>query len=170
MKNKNINKYCLTSSYANSNISIMNENWKNDFIYLVRYLYRLIDKDFNNRLTEYGLTAHQARILFFLERKTCEGVEVHQNDIEKQFHLSKSSVSGLVKRMEKKNLIDIEKQFPYAIIKIGDKGKEILSNLKKHRDEAIQELLKDVSKEDEKQAKETLLKLINNMKGGSDDA
>lgn len=147
----------------------MNENWKNDFIYLVRYLYRLIDKDFNNRLSEYGLTLQQARILFFLERKTFEGVEVHQNDIEKQFHLSKSTVSGLVKRMEKKELLNIEKQFPYAIIKIGNKGKEILTNLKKHRDEAINELLKDVSKEEQEQTRETLLKLINNMKGGSDD-
>lgn len=159
----------MTSSYANSNMFNMNENWKNDFIYLIRYLYRLIDKDFNNRLSEYGLTLQQARILFFLERKTCEGVEVHQNDIEKQFHLSKSTVSGLVKRMEKKELINIEKQFPYAIIKIGSKGKEILTNLKKHRDEAIEELLKDVSKEEQDKTRETLLKLINNMKGGSDD-
>ena len=142
---------------------------KNDTIYLVKYLNKLIDCDFDHRLQDYDLTSQQGRILFFLHRRSCiENVEIHQNDIENEFHLSKSTVSGLVKRMEKKGIITIEKQHPYAIIKPAQPGLDIIHQLWDRRKETFDKLLNEVNEDKQKELIELLNKLIKNMEGGSD--
>ena len=148
---------------------MLNKDRQNDLIYLVRYLFKLIDKDLDNRLSEYGLTGQQGRILFFVYIKTKQGIEVHQNDIENEYHLSKSTVSGLVKRMEKKGLLSIEKQYPYAILKPAEQGINILCHLKKHREEVVKQIVKDVSKEEQETLNKLLIQLIENMGGGNDN-
>lgn len=143
---------------------MINEAKRNDIIFLTIYLKKLVDKDFDNRLSQYGLTGQQGRILFFVFHSERE---IHQNDIEKEYHLSKSTVSGLVKRMEKKGFINIEKHHPYAILHVSDKGKEVINDLKVHRKEAMSSLLKGISKEDQDYICKNLLKLIDNMEGGN---
>ena len=146
---------------------MLKENRKTDILYLINYLHKLIDQDLDKRLSEHGLTSQQGRILFFVNGKTrCEGMEVHQNDIENDYHLSKSTVSRLVKRMEKKGLITIEKQHPYAIIKPAEKGLDIIRHLSKHRDEAINNLTKGFDEKNKDQIIQSLIKLIENMEGG----
>ena len=140
---------------------------KDDILFLIRRLNKLIDQDLDARLASYGLTGQQGRVLFFINRKVnIENVEVHQNDIENEYHLSKSTVSGLVKRMEKNGIITIEKQHPYAILKPTDKAKDILCHLRTNKDEAVNTLLKGMNEEE---TIETLLKMIKNMEGGSKD-
>lgn len=137
---------------------------KEDFFYLIKYLQKLVDQDLDARLALYDLTGQQGRILFFIMRKTeRDHMEVHQNDIENEYHLSKSTVSGLVKRMEKKGVISIEKQHPYAILKPTDKARDILSHLDKHREEAIAQFLKGVDEKDKEVTLKTLQKFIQNM-------
>ena len=137
---------------------------KEDFFYLIKYLQKLVDQDLDARLALYDLTGQQGRILFFIMRKTeRDHMEVHQNDIENEYHLSKSTVSGLVKRMEKKGVISIEKQHPYAILKPTDKARDILSHLDKHREEAIAQFLKGVDENDKEVTLKTLQKFIQNM-------
>ena len=141
-----------------------NFNRKEDFFYLIKYLQKLVDQDLDARLALYDLTGQQGRILFFIMRKTeRDHMEVHQNDIENEYHLSKSTVSGLVKRMEKKGVISIEKQHPYAILKPTDKARDILSHLDKHREEAIAQFLKGVDEKDKEVTLKTLQKFIQNM-------
>ena len=71
----------------------MNERPK-DIIYSIRMLNKYLSQDFDNRLAEYGLTGHMGRILFFINGRTnIDNVEVIQADIEKEFQLSKSTVS-----------------------------------------------------------------------------
>ena len=141
-----------------------NFNRKEDFFYLIKYLQKLVDQDLDARLALYDLTGQQGRILFFIMRKTERNhMEVHQNDIENEYHLSKSTVSGLVKRMEKKGVISIEKQHPYAILKPTDKARDILSHLDKHREEAIAQFLKGVDEKDKEVTLKTLQKFIQNM-------
>lgn len=147
---------------------MVNPERTTDIIYLIKYLEKLIDADLDNRLELYGLTGQQGRVLFYIHRKTeNEHLEIHQNDIENEYHLSKSTVSGLVKRMEKKGIISIEKQHPYAILRTTDKAKDILCHLRKHRDEAVNQLLKGIDNKDELLKK--LLTMINNMEGGNND-
>ena len=133
----------------------------------IRYLNKLINADFDNRLSECGLTSQQGRILFFVYCKTNNAGEiVHQNDIENEFHLSKSTVSGLVKRMEKKEFIKIEKQHPYAVVKPTDKGEEIITHLRKKRESAIERILAGIDKKDRECFLKTLNKMISNLEGG----
>ena len=145
---------------------MLNQERKEDIIYLIRYLQKLIDKDFDKRLSEYDLTGQQGRILFFTANKVREGIDVHQNDIENEFHLSKSTVSGLVKRMEKKKIITIDKQHPYAIIKPTDNGYSIICHLRKERQESVNKLIEGFKEEDKKRMCENIIKLIENMEGG----
>ncbi len=156
----------MTSSYANYIIFIVAmipKEKEKSLMYLIRHLQKLIDADFDKRLAEYGLTCQQGRILFFVAR--CHK-EVHQNDIENEFHLSKSTVSGIVRRMEKKKLITIKKQHPYAIIEPGIEGKNVISHLAVHRQEAIDKLLQNIDKEKQEELLTTLNQLIKNMEGG----
>ena len=147
---------------------MLNSNKKDNIIYLVIYLHKLIDKDFDNKASSLGITGQQGRILLFINRKTlCEQTIVHQNDIENEFHLSKSTVSGLVKRLEIKGLISIEKQHPYAVIQLSDKGKDIICHLIEHRKENVDQLTKGLDEKDKQVACEYLVKLINNMEGGN---
>ena len=148
---------------------MVKEERKNDTIFLIKYLNKLVDTDFDHRLMDYGLTSQQGRILFFVHRRCCkDDVEIHQNDIEQEFHLSKSTVSGLVKRMEKKGIITIEKQHPYAIIKPAQAGLDIIMHLRERRKEAVEKLLKDLNEEQQKELITLLNKLIENMEGDGD--
>lgn len=159
----------MTSSYANYKVFTMNEiNRTDNIFHLIRYLNKLIATDFDKRLSECGLTGQQGRILFFVYCKTREErIEIHQNDIENEFHLSKSTVSGLVKRMEKKGFIKIEKQHPYAVIKVTKQGEETITHLRKNRRLAINHLLQDVDEKDKDKLVDLLEKLISNMEGGN---
>ncbi len=141
-----------------------NVNQKENFFYLIKYLQKLIEQDLDSRLALYDLTGQQGRVLFFIIRKTEQDkMEVHQNDIENEFHLSKSTVSGLVKRMEKKDIISIEKQHPYAILKPTDKARDILCHLDHHREDAIKQLLSGVDEKDKEITLKTINKFIDNM-------
>lgn len=144
---------------------MLNEDKKDNLFYLIRYLKKLIDKDFDARLSEHGLTGQQGRILFFIYH---HDKEVHQNDIENEFHLSKSTVSGLVKRMEKKGFIDIKKQHPYAVISVSNLGHDVINHLATKRIDAIEQLTSGLNEEDKQKVCEYLVKLIKNMEGGNE--
>ena len=143
---------------------MLNESKKDNIIYLTIYLRKLIDKDFDNRLSEYGLTGQQGRILFFIFHSE---KEIHQNDIENEFHLSKSTVSGLVKRMEKKGVININKQARFAVLTVSDQGKDIIEHLKASRQDAINTLTKGLDNKQKEEICSYLVKMIKNMEGGN---
>ena len=134
----------------------------------IRYLNKLIDADFEKRLSEVGLTAQQGRIFLFIYWKNKEqDVEIHQNDIENEFHLSKSTVSGLVKRLEKTNVIERIKQHPYAILKPTSQGDEIINHLRANRKKTIEQLFTGLNEEEKEQMMKLIEKMIVNMGGGS---
>ena len=147
---------------------MLNEKRREDIIFLLKYLNKLLDSDLDKRLAEQDLTGQQGRIIFYINREvSCLGKEVHQNDIEREYHLSKSTVSGIVKRLEKKGIISIEKQPPYAILKPTQKAKDIIHYVHMHRDETIAQLLNDMDEDDKKVIIKLLNKMIVNMEGES---
>ncbi len=140
---------------------------KNEILYLIKYLGKIIDKDFDARLAEYDLTGQQGRILFLIAGRTnIHHLEVHQNDIENEYHLSKSTVSGLVKRLEKKGVITIEKQHPYAILRPSEEGNNIVRHVIQQRQEVINKILKDFNENEKKEVIGYLNRLIINLEGG----
>ena len=142
------------------------EERKNDIIYLLKYLNKSINKHFDKRLAEYDLTGQQGRILFFIANKTKEDVDIHQNDIENEFHLSKSTVSGLVKRMEKKGIISIEKKKNYAILKPTEAGLSIICHIRERKNESLNLLTDGINEKDYNDLCNKIIKLIENMEGG----
>ena len=148
-------------------VKSMNQNRRNDIIFLIKYLGKLLDKDLDARLSEYDLTGQQGRILFYVAKRTnIDKEKVHQNDIEQEYHLSKSTVSGIVKRMEKKGVISIEKQHPYAVVKPTEEGECIIHRLREHRNEAVERLIQGLDQKQQDVLIEELNKLIENMEGG----
>ena len=53
---------------------------------------------------KYQITSIQSRIMVFIAHESCER-EIHQKDIEEEFKIRKSSVSSVMKSMEKNGLI-----------------------------------------------------------------
>ncbi len=157
----------MTSSHTNYKLFFaMNERPK-DIIYSIRTLNKYLSQDFDNRLSEYGLTGHMGRILFFINGRTnIDNVEVIQADIEKEFQLSKSTVSGMVCRLEKRELIIKEKKSNCAILKPSEKGVEIIKHIKEQRVETLNALFKGFSEEEIKSITERVNKILDNLKEG----
>lgn len=135
-----------------------------DILYYTKSLNQLITADFNKRLSDCGLTCQQGRVLFYINRCNVDGVDVHQNDIEKRFNLSKSTVSELVKRMQKNDLIEKVNNPPYCVLKATEKGKSIVDNIHQNRQRTIDKLLDGFNQKEHKELLQMLERLIENMR------
>ena len=146
-------------------------NWdcRTDIIYLTKHLAKLLDADFDKRVSEIGLTAAQARILFYINRKTkFDGLEIHQNDIEKEFCLAKSTVNGLISRLLKTGYIIKKNVHPYAVLEITQNGVDAIGKIKDGRNEVINKLFTGYTDEERQIAIKQLNKLIDNLEGGNE--
>ena len=124
-------------------------NCKTDIIYLIRHLSKLLQSDFEERLAQVGLTASQARTLFFIDNCRLEGKEVHQKDIEDHFSLAKSTVNGLVSRLEKNGFIVKNNTKNYSIITLSDKGSQAIGKIAQGRIDTVDKLLSGYSEEEQ---------------------
>ena len=130
---------------------------EDDILFLIRTLNKQLFLDFNKRSEELGITAPQARILFFIN----ENENVRQVDIEKRFNLSKSTVSGFIKRMERNQVIKrVHKGSSINLIP-DEKGLRIIDSLKKNRYLVIERLLKGM---DEKERQDFVNKVKQALK------
>lgn len=162
----------LTSSYANYKLfpvrkSMGNFNFKEDIICLIKHLAKLLQADFDNRVAEIGLTGAQARVLFFIVRKDDEGVEIHQNDIEKEFSLAKSTVNGLVSRLLKTGYIIKTNVQRYVVLKPTEEGISAVGKIKQGRKETVNKLFLGYSEEEKSETLKKLNILIENLEGGN---
>ena len=144
--------------------------FEDDIIILIKLVNKELKADFDQRLNEYGLTSQQGRLLFFINGKVnFDNDEVHQNDIEKKFHLSKSTVSGLVTRLIKTGYIEKEIKPPYCNLKPTEKGEAIVDEIIKKRKCTLNKLLKGFNKEEKDYVMTILKKLLFNMKGENEN-
>ena len=129
-------------------------------------LFRIIDKefrkDFEKRLSKYGLTSQQGRLLFYIN---CNN-KVRQVDIEKNFQLTKSTVHGLINRMEKANLVIKIRENNNQFIEISDSCKKILEDVFSQRMECLNKMTQGLSDEEIETLHSLLMKIYNN-KGGN---
>ena len=144
-------------------------NCKEDIIYLIRHLAKLLQADFDRRISEFGLTGGQARVLFFIIRCDGENIEVHQNDIEKEFSLAKSTVYGLVSRLLKTGYIIKRNVHPYAVLEPTEEGKKAVAKIRQGRIDTINKLFKGYTAEEKQMTLEKLNILIDNLEGGKED-
>lgn len=103
----------------------------------------------------------QVRLLAYMHKK--KGKEIYQKDLEKIFDMRRSTISGILKNMEKNNLIKrIESKKDARIKQIitTDYSLKVASHMDEKRREFDKILEKNISKEDLK----TFYKVIDQIK------
>ena len=141
---------------------------KEELIFLIRIIDKEFKKDFERRLSDYGLTAQQGRLLFYINWNIINGKQVRQVDIEKHFKLTKSTVHGLINRMEKANLVIKNKDKNNQFIEISDDCKKILKDVFDRRTECLDKMMSGVSDEEIETLHTLLMKIYENRdKGGN---
>lgn len=135
-----------------------------DIVMQILCLNKTLRADFDKRMEAYDLTGQQARCLLFISGHHAAGNEVHQNDLEKRFELSKSTVSGLIERLEKKKLITKVNSAQFSILVPTEKGTGIIGEIHKNHIKMLGKLLNGFSEKDKRQIQEYIDKLISNMK------
>ena len=133
-------------------------------------LFRIIDKefrkDFEKRLSKYGLTAQQGRLLFYINWNNKNGNKVRQVDIEKHFQLTKSTVHGLIDRMEKANLVIKNKDKNNQYIQISGSCTKILEEVFSQRIECLNKMTQGLTDEEIETLHSLLMKIYNNRDEG----
>ena len=153
------------------NIFVMNNiECRQDIIYLIKHLSKLLQIDFDERVSRIGLTGTQAGVLFYVNYKTnYEKEEVHQKDIEENFKLAKSTVNGLVSRLLKTGHLIKKNKHRYAVLEISDSGIKAIETIKEGRNKTVDKLFNGYSEIEKNMTLERLGKLIDNLEGGKDD-
>ena len=141
---------------------------KDDVFFLIKHLSKCIELALDKEANKLGLTPQQARLLGFLMRRKSENIKVRQIDIEERFQLSKSTVSGLVKRMEAKNLIIKEKKDKDIWILPSEEGIKTAEEFKEKAHIIRNEVSKDLSDEEKELVKNALMKLLRNLEKEGD--
>ena len=141
---------------------------KEELVFLVRIIDKEFKKDFERRLSDYGLTAQQGRLLFYINWNIINGKQVRQVDIEKHFQLTKSTVHGLIDRMEKANLVIKNKEKNNQFIEISEDCKKILQDVFDRRLECLNKMMNGVTDEEIETLHTLLMKIYENRdKGGN---
>ena len=141
---------------------------REELLLLIKFIDKEFKKDFESRLSEYGLTSQQGRLLFYISCNNKNGKKVRQVDIENHYKLTKSTVHGLIDRMEKAGLVIKKKDGPNQYIEISEKTEGILMHVFAKRNECLDKMLTGVSDEEIETLHQLLSKIYNNRsKGGN---
>ena len=144
------------------------KNKKEELVPLIRIIDKEFKKDFEKRLSEYGLTAQQGRLLFYINWNIINDKKVRQVDIEKHFQLTKSTVHGLIDRMEKANLVIKNKDKNNQYIEISEDCKKILEEVFSRRMDCLNKMLNGVTDEEIETLHTLLMKIYENRDKGGD--
>ena len=141
---------------------------REELVFLIRIIDKEFKKDFERRLSDYGLTAQQGRLLFYINWNNINGKQVRQVDIEKHYKLTKSTVHGLINRMEKANLVIKNKDKSNQYIEISEDCKKILKDVFDKRVECLNKMMDGVSEQEIETLHTLLTKIYENRdKGGN---
>ena len=141
---------------------------REEIVLLVRFIDKVFKADFQSRLNEYGLTSQQGRLLFYISWNKKNGRKIRQVDIENHYQLTKSTVHGLIDRMEKASLVYKAKEGPNQYIEISEKTEGILTHVFDKRTECLDKMMEGVSDEEIETLHTLLMKIYENRdKGGN---
>ena len=121
--------------------------------------------NFNRDLKEFNLTSVQLSIVRYLVEHKDE--IIHQKDIENEFGLKNSTVSGILKRLEAKEYLKRETGIDdsrYKLITIKEKGLALNQELKRRTDAFEAKLLKNFSDDEKNHLIDYLIRIYNNAR------
>ena len=130
-----------------------------DIIFLIKHLSKLLEIELDKNMKE--LTSQQGRILFYLSHHKNE--KIRQVNIEERFSLSKSTVSGLIKRLESKDLVLRKKDKKEQYLEISPKGEVVIDNFKKCNEALRERLFSGIKEEDRNAILSELHLMIDNL-------
>ena len=119
--------------------------------------------ELDNKLRKYNVTATQFIVLEYLVEN--EGKNIIQKDICELLEIRHTTVIGIIKRLEEKNLIMKLNNKRTNLIKISNKGKKLYNNLSGRKYNVEDILLNGFTKEEIKDMENKLNKMYENIKG-----
>lgn len=131
-----------------------------DILFLMRLANRQMRLYFNNAIDRYNLTSQQANLLIFLTRQNANGEVVHQQDIEKWYRLSKSTISGMIDRLVKRGLVKRIIDGRYANIVPTEEAIRITKELRGTLDQYDLRNLAVLTDEEQEEFKTIIIKLL----------
>ena len=131
-----------------------------DILFLMRLANRQMRLYFNNAIDRYNLTSQQANLLIFLTRQNANGEVVHQQDIEKWYRLSKSTISGMIDRLVKRGLVKRIIDGRYANIVPTEEAIRITKELRETLDQYDLSNLAVLTDEEQEEFKTIIIKLF----------
>ena len=81
---------------------------RDDLGFKIKTISKLLTQNMNNSITSLELTSSQARVLGYLCYRTQRQETVYPRDIERHFHFTHPTVSGLLQRLETKGYLSSE--------------------------------------------------------------
>lgn len=140
------------------------DNNGNDFLLKIKQLSKILELKICKDLESIGITSQQGRVLFFIIKSNESGKKVKQKDIEEKYQLSKSTVSGLVKRLADRGFIIKTKDFSDIFLVPTEKSFKVINTVKENRDKIKQQLLGCISKREQLKLEKTLDRIIDKIK------
>ena len=133
---------------------------------LVKFINGRVVTKINKNLAEFNLTGVQHEILCFIDRNEHER-DVFQKDIEKCLKLTNPTVTGIIKRLEEKEMII---RYPsstdarYKCLHVTEKGREVICKSFKFGANNIEKkLVSGMTDEEVKMLKDLLYRALKNM-------
>lgn len=126
----------------------------------IKKIFFIIKNDVNEKMKPYNITAAQILLLRYLQLN--KGKMIIQKDICDYLCLKHSTIIGILKRLEEKELI-IKKTNYRSEISITEKGKKIIDSAGIEKGFIEKNLLKGFSKEENKQLDSYLDRIYSNI-------
>ena len=140
---------------------------RNDIGLLIKLVDNRIKKAINKNLIRFNLTATQEKVMGSIFRMQEHSKDVFQKDIERELDLSNPTVTGILKRLEEKEMI---KRIPssedarYKCLTLTDKGLDVIHECMDFGVNYIEKkLTKDMTEEELNTLRTLLNKVIDNM-------
>ena len=130
---------------------------------MICYLQRQMHRENNNLFAEYGINPVQMHALTYVYLRTKEGKNVCQKDIEKHINLRASSVSTLLRGLEKNGFISRTQSVGDArtkFVKVTEEGKYICIKNKLLMDKCDAVIQSALTEEEQVNFKNLLDKII----------
>ena len=85
---------------------------RDDLGFKIKTISKLLTQNMNNSITSLDLTSSQARVLGYLCCRTKRQETVYPRDIERHFHFTHPTVSGLMARRRSQSTVRSESAVP----------------------------------------------------------
>lgn len=133
---------------------------------LIKNISNIVSTELNNNLKPYNLTGTQARVLFYINCASDKG-NVFQKDIQNHLKLTNPTVTGIVQRLEEKELIErfiSSEDSRYKCHILTNKGRAIIKDLSDFSTNVMENrILNGFSKGEVQILTSLLLRILSNL-------